>query len=189
MLFYIPEDKEVKRKKLPPEYQEKQKLYTLTWRRFLKAGRYELIVMFLVITFFFVNEIFFTHQFFNYVAIFLNPLSIYGYARIPILIAYLINDWHNQFEMDVDDRKMYFKSGRVISFDDIVEIEFHVGGIFPDIMPSFYQPFSRYKYLGIILASGEKFIITHLIMEKILTFPLEFTFFRDPYPIIKPTKI
>ena len=189
MLIYIPDEKEVKRKKLPPEYQQQKKLYTVTLKRFMSLGRYELSVFVIIIAFILINEFFFTHQFFNYLAILMNPLSIYAYARLPLLIAYYLNDRHNEFEVDFHEQKMYFKSGKVVAFSDIVEIELHKGGLFPGLMATFYQPFGRYRYLGIVLKSGEQFILTRLLMDKFINFPLEISFFQDPYPMIHRTRI
>ncbi|MEI8203960.1 MAG: hypothetical protein WCH34_13150 [Bacteroidota bacterium] len=190
MLIYFPEEKVVKRKKLPPENQIRKTLYTVSWKDVFRLGRFELSVFLLIIIFIIANLLYFTHDFFAYLAITMNPLSIYAYARFPILLSYYLNDRHNEFEIDFDEQKMYFKSGRVVQFSEIAEIEMHVGGLFPDLMPSFYQPFGRYKYLGFILKSGEMFIITRILMEKFIHFPvMEFTFFRDTYPFIHPTKI
>jgi hypothetical protein len=190
MLVYIPKETKTTPKTLPPEYQLKETLFLVNWKSFIKFGRYELTVFLLIILFTILISLFFIHDLFGYAAVLLNPLSIYAFARFPLLIVYYLNDRHNEFEVDYDEQKMYFKSGREIHFSEIEEIELHKGGLFPDALPTFYQPFGRYQYIGVILKTGEKFILTRLLMKKFINFPiLEFKFFRDPYPFIHPTKI
>ncbi len=190
MLVYVPKETKIERKKLPPEKQVKKSLFTVTWLNVFLFGRYELSVFLIIIIFVIANSIFFALEFFTYLAIFLNPLSVYAFARFPILLSYYINDKNNEFEVDFNKKIMYFKSGRVINFSDVKEVELHKGGLFPDLMFSYYNPFGRYQYLGVILNNGDQFIITRLLMEKFINFPvLEFKFFRDPYPYIHPTKI